>query len=314
LFQEYFIYTVCDIYGACTNGTIYITLAEIEEIPPIEPTIVNYTVEIGATTNICEGNIGWAWQHNCIPDLYTVCVYHNDAQGAIYYLSENCISYTPFALGTDTIKVIGCGDAPPPMFFTCNGWEQMNTCSHNYYVVSIVPNNNAFTETYNITCDSTLLVGQLGYPTWVVPSIITPPNHGSAAILTDGVWSSMQYIPNPNFNGTDTIVVECAHATQITCETGTYIINVDCTNGTTLPTPTATTKVWYNAATMKIHIGQGALQQTDNHIWLYNASGVQVFGPGNISHIDAANLPAGLYIVRVENENSTFTTKVMVTK
>lgn len=313
-FEEYFIYTVCDIYGACANGTVYITLAEIEEIPPIEPTIVNYTAEMGTTANICEGNIGWAWQHNCIPDLYTVCVYHNETLGQITYVNDNCIAYMPYGIGTDTIMVIGCGDAPPPMLYTCNGWEQMNTCSHNYYVVSITPNDGAFTETYNITCDSTLLVEQLGYPTWVVPSIITPPDYGNATILTDGVWSALQYIPNPNFNGTDTVVVECAHATQITCETGTYIINIDCTNGINpLPLPPLV-QVWYDAPAMKIFIGQGALQQTGNRVLLYNAQGALVFSSGYTGQIDASGLPAGLYLVRLKNETGDFAAKVMVTK
>lgn len=314
-FEEYFIYTVCDSNGACTNGTLYITLAEIETIPPIEPTISDYAAEMGAAITICDGNIGWAWQHNCIPDLYTVCVYHNDALGQITYVNDNCITYTPFGTGADTIKVIGCGDAPPPILFTCNGWEQMNTCSHNYYVVSIVPNNNAFTETYSINCDSTLLIGQLGYPTWVVPTIITPPANGSAAILTDGLWSTLQYIPNPNFNGTDTVVVECAHATQITCETGTYIINIDCTNSAGyLPLQPPAITAWYNATAASINIGYNGVQQTGNHISLYNASGALLFSSGNSSQIDAAALPAGLYLVVVKNDYQTVTAKVMVTK
>lgn len=318
-FEESFVYTVCDYLGACSNGTVYIALAEMEELPPIMPTVVNFTAQAGTTLNICEGNIGWAWANNCIPNLYTVCVTHNETMGQINYVDDNCVAYTPAQTGTDTIRIVGCGDAPPPIIYTCNGWEQMNTCSYTYYIVSIVPNNNSFTEVYNITCDSTLLIGQLGYPTWVTPSIIDPPANGNAAILTDGLWSSLQYIPNSGFSGSDTIVVECAHATQITCETGTYIVNVECTNSVITQTDAHNSPiVFYNVPEQKIVLTFTHTPTQSTQVSLFNSSGQLLetiaAGVSNYLQIDAKNLPAGMYLLTLQTQNLRNVVKVMVIK
>ncbi|MEK7255395.1 MAG: T9SS type A sorting domain-containing protein, partial [Bacteroidota bacterium] len=101
------------------------------------------------------------------------------------------------------------------------------------YIISVVgcPPISAFFETHEISCDSTLLVPGLGYPTWVTPEIVQPPKHGEASLSLDSsLWHTLKYVPEAGFEGTDTVVVECAHATQITCETGIYIIHVTCVN------------------------------------------------------------------------------------
>jgi len=38
----------------------------------------------------------------------------------------------------------------------------------------------------------------------------------------------MKYTAPPCFKGSDTIVVLCAKATQISCDTGIYILNINC--------------------------------------------------------------------------------------
>jgi hypothetical protein len=221
-------YSACNASGFCSFGTIYITLADMESLP--QPTIEYHYYEVSYpnTTDICHGNMGWNWQHNGEPNLFMVTVSNNTAIGQLSYINDNCVLYTPNGIGTDTIRVVGCGDAPPPTFLTCNGWEQMNTCSHTYYVVNVSNASSSFTENHTINCDSTLLIGGLGYPSWVVPTIIDAPNNGTATIVSSDLLSSLSYTPAPNFEGTDTVVVECAHATQITCETGIYIFTVTC--------------------------------------------------------------------------------------
>lgn len=108
------------------------------------------------------------------------------------------------------------------------------TCDTGIYIMHIVgcPPVNAFEETHHISCDSTLLVPGLGYPVWVSPEIIGPPSNGQAVILGADALTrdTLQYMPAPGFNGTDTVIVQCAFATQIYCETGYYIIDVDCTS------------------------------------------------------------------------------------
>ncbi|TAK44701.1 MAG: T9SS type A sorting domain-containing protein [Saprospiraceae bacterium] len=110
------------------------------------------------------------------------------------------------------------------------------TCDTGIYIISAVgcPPIFAFTETHDITCDSTLLVPGLGYPVWTTPKIEQPPQHGTATILSanSADLDTLMYVPAPDFSGADTVIVTCAHATQITCETGIYIFDVSCVNAT----------------------------------------------------------------------------------
>ncbi|MBK7406954.1 MAG: T9SS type A sorting domain-containing protein [Saprospirales bacterium] len=123
-------------------------------------------------------------------------------------------------LGQDTF-VVACAHA------------NQITCDTGIYIISVAgcPPIQSFTEAHEIACDSTLLIPGLGFPTWVTPEIIQPPAHGTASLSLDStLWHTLQYLPEADFNGIDTIVVECAHATQITCETGIFIIQVSCLN------------------------------------------------------------------------------------
>lgn len=310
-YTDYFVYTACDAAGLCSSAYVYINLAEMETLPPIEPTLYNYTTTAGSAITICEGNIGWAWANNCITSLYTVCINHNQSLGQITYLNDNCITYQPLAAsGTDTITMVGCGDAPPPIVLTCNGWEQMDMCSHTWFIVSISP-DSGFTETHTIHCDSTLTIGQLGYPTWVTPTITSPPANGSAGIVPDGLWSALQYTPNIGFTGADTVVVACAQATQLTCQTGTYIFTVDCTNNLP-PQPngiTPSVSAFFNPATNQIEITTTvAPLSSPMHLWLYNLTGTPVSSlalpSGQITSThNALHLPAGLYLLHWQSAN-----------
>lgn len=317
--QDFFVYTACDSFGSCSSGTVTIQLAEMETLPPIVPNLLYFSAQAGISINICEGNIGWAWANNCFPGLYTVCVYHNESLGQINYIDDNCISYQPSGtIGTDTIMVIGCGDAPPPIIYTCNGWEQMNTCSHNYYIVSISPIDIGFTEAHTINCDSTIVIDQLGYPTWVVPTIITPPNNGNATIISDGVWSSMEYTPNPNFIGVDTIIVECAEATQITCETGMYIFNVDCVNSSADLFPTTVLpNMIYDPSTNSVKVVMANQPNQEMSMTVFSLSGNRLLSqqiPANVSDISIPmpHLPEGIYLVSLQTGEYQLVNKIWV--
>lgn len=87
---------------------------------------------------------------------------------------------------------------------------------------------NSFTKTDTIFCGDSITYKNLGYPSWVIPEIINPPQYGNAMIKTDGVYSSMQYNAPPCFRGMDTIIVLCAKATQVSCDTGIYILYINC--------------------------------------------------------------------------------------
>jgi hypothetical protein len=100
-----------------------------------------------------------------------------------------------------------------------------------YFFTAICLNlsaQNKFTKSDTISCGDSIIYKNLGYPSWIIPEIIRPPQYGDAVIKTDGVYSSMQYQAPVCFKGIDTIVVLCAKATQISCDTGMYILNINC--------------------------------------------------------------------------------------
>ncbi len=86
-----------------------------------------------------------------------------------------------------------------------------------------------FTEVIPITCGDTAYVSGLGYPTWNPPVILDRANYGHSSLLGDFVEPNvLQYLAPPWFVGRDTVVVQCAQATQITCQTGVYVFDVAC--------------------------------------------------------------------------------------
>lgn len=90
-------------------------------------------------------------------------------------------------------------------------------------------NTQTFTEQHDIQCNDSILVGPLGYPTWNIPTFVELPAAGYAELITEFPGGSvMNYKAPPAYAGLDTVVVACAHATQITCDTGIYVFNIGC--------------------------------------------------------------------------------------
>ncbi len=224
-------YTACNMAGFCDNGAITVTYADIESYTPPAPTIINIGTANVTATQMCVQGLGWILQNNCIPNLYTVCLTHNESLGTLTYINDDCINYVPTGItGTDTIRVVGCGDAPPPTFYTCNGPVTMSNCSETWYIVQVNGTvvSGTFTEVQDISCAEMGFAYGLGYPTWATATITDNAEHGMAEIIEGDVYQALQYIPFPGFVGSDTVVVACAHATQITCDTGIYVFNVSC--------------------------------------------------------------------------------------
>jgi hypothetical protein len=97
------------------------------------------------------------------------------------------------------------------------------------WALPLLAGAQTFTETRDIICGDTSLVGSLGYPTWNPAQIVDLPAYGHAMLLGDFIEPNLlQYIAPLHFEGADTLVIECAHATQITCDTGIYVYNVFC--------------------------------------------------------------------------------------
>jgi hypothetical protein len=85
-----------------------------------------------------------------------------------------------------------------------------------------------FTEYHTVTCGSMLQLGRVGYPTWNQAVVIQAPAHGEAIVQTINFVDSLFYQSAGNYSGVDTFIVACAHATQITCDTGIYIVQTTC--------------------------------------------------------------------------------------
>jgi hypothetical protein len=82
-----------------------------------------------------------------------------------------------------------------------------------------------FTEKIEMVCGDTFRTQMLGYPTWNPPQIIRAARFGHAE--TDAS-NRLVYRATPYYRGSDTVVVACARATQITCDTGIYIFRATC--------------------------------------------------------------------------------------
>jgi len=86
-----------------------------------------------------------------------------------------------------------------------------------------------FTEVHTITCGDTAYIGNLGYPTWNIAEIVQHPALGHAILLGDFIPANLlEYTSPPCVVGRDTVIIECAHATQITCDTGIYVFEMTC--------------------------------------------------------------------------------------
>lgn len=93
---------------------------------------------------------------------------------------------------------------------------------------TVYAQTGTFTEYLEVNCNTDTTIKGLGYPTWVIPVIVKKPSLGFAIIESDGIYSALRYTAAPCVKGNDTIIVSCARATQIQCDTGIYIFTISC--------------------------------------------------------------------------------------
>ncbi|MCB9283460.1 MAG: T9SS type A sorting domain-containing protein [Lewinellaceae bacterium] len=171
------------------------------------------------------------------------------------------------------------------------------TCDTGIYIISVTgcPPILSFTEEHEITCDSTLTITGLGFPTWVTPEIVQEPAHGTAGLFLDTtLWHTLKYVPEADFTGTDTIVVDCAHATQITCETGIYIVHVSCLNNVA-GEKEGELRIFPNPAQEWILIDS---PDPVERVRLYSLQGM-LLREGAGKQVWTGNLPPGVYLLEV---------------
>jgi hypothetical protein len=99
----------------------------------------------------------------------------------------------------------------------------------SFSLLSLTTSAQTFTQEINIPCGDTAYIGTLGYPTWNPADIVQRAAYGHSSLLGDFVEANLlQYIAPPCFTGLDTVIIKCARATQITCDTGIYVFNIGC--------------------------------------------------------------------------------------
>lgn len=153
-----------------------------------------------------------------------------------------------------------------------------------------------FTENKDLLCGDSIHIGQLGFPTWSMPVIAQGPMQGTATITGD-LWYSLIYQSPADFEGVDTVVVACAHATQITCDTGIYVFHISCQTNTSDACFNTGLKIFPNPASEEVHI-RGALS---GEIYIADASGsvIACYNPDGVSDtiLPVAHLSPGFYLV-----------------
>ncbi len=149
---------------------------------------------------------------------------------------------------------------------------------------------------------------------WNMPVMVTAPSHGTATITGD-TWYSLIYQSAADFEGFDTVVVECAHATQITCDTGIYVFHIGCQTNTFNITSKATpVNIFPNPGGAQLHI-RGALR---GKLWIADASGIVVVRE-EISGTEEEILPVellapGLYFVSFQTDTGPSTLPVVISR
>ncbi len=153
-----------------------------------------------------------------------------------------------------------------------------------------------FTEVHELTCGDSLHIGSLGYPTWNMPVIVNGPAQGEALIGGD-LWYTLIYQSDDHFEGLDTVVVQCAHATQITCDTGIYVFHIGCpTNAVVDAGAVYDSFIYPNPASDYLYIN-GSIR-SELRIAATSGAVIAVFRPGSGDQpliLPISHLPMGYY-------------------
>ena len=174
----------------------------------------------------------------------------------------------------------------------------------------------SFTEYHTVTCGTVLQLGRVGYPTWNPAVLIQASTHGQAIVTTTNSIDSLFYQAAPNFEGVDTFIVACAHATQITCDTGIYIIETVCNTNTVgdLPDIKADLNVYPNPTAAVLNI---ACERPIMQLRLCAANGILVLEkrwPIAVASVEitVGHLPKGTYWLQATDGQTSVSKKVVI--
>lgn len=221
--------TACDNGNLCDEALISINLAQIDVAP--QPTELWHFYEAKPNTSffIADSILTTAFTRSFpVASGAWGEVSNNTILGELLFEDFVSTKYQPKNIpGSDTIKVLTCYPATQEALLTCDGWYTPNGCTWNYYVINL-NNNNTLTQKILIKGNQTFSINKLGYPNTATPNIIKAPSSGTANLTSSfDQYTTLNYTPNANFQGVDTLTISCAHAnSQGVCEAVKYIFEV----------------------------------------------------------------------------------------
>lgn len=236
-------YEICDTFtnARCDSAFIYINVIDVN-VPPIPTVINNKPITNPPFTPVCTIPEG---------DTLEICIGFNDFEGDSSYFqppalqvpaggqligfgADSCFQFIPSPNGTgaDTIIIVTCDNGTPvscdtlyiPIFLTpvndppviTGGGGQPSVND----TIAILPVNE------DDTLEVCLTSFDVENDNVSINQLLFPPTNGTTISVLDGDHC-FKYIPNPDFNGGDTLtIVMCDDGVPSGCDTVTIVYNV----------------------------------------------------------------------------------------
>ena len=215
-----FTYMICDnaVPPLCDTAVVYITIGQVND-PPIALNDVVQTIENAAPFFIdVQAN-----DHDVDNTNLTTTIIKQPSHGSASVSNGDSISYQPnlHFSGNDTIIYMICDDGVPVLCDTAYVYITVNNVNDKPIAVDDL--FNFMNEDDSIVIH--VLNNDIDYDNNVLSvAIIGQPAHGTVTVMNG---DSVQYIPNPNYNGNDTFVYRiCDNGIPPLCDTAIVVIVV----------------------------------------------------------------------------------------
>ncbi|WP_143751880.1 Ig-like domain-containing protein, partial [Maribacter sp. 4U21] len=219
-----FTYEVCDDAGDCQTATVTVTVEEESDAPVVTDDTATVDEDNPVTVDILANDNDNADGGSI--DASSVSITGAPANGTVVINPDGTVTYTPNAdfNGTDSFTYQVCDNGTPDV--------QCEEATVNVTVNSVNDSPVITDDTATLTEDTAggVDINVLGNDTDVDGtidpsslSIVGAPSNGTVTINPDG---TLNYVPNPNFNGTDTFTYEVCDDTG-DCQTATVTVTVE---------------------------------------------------------------------------------------
>jgi len=209
-----FVYQICDDANpaVCDPAVVTITVSPINDIP-----IAEDDAEVTSEDTPFSGTVS---TNDSAPDGELPTLVSNPSNGTLLWNGDGTYTYTPNPdfNGTDSFVYEICDDENPTV------------CDPATVTITINPVNDlpvASDDAETVLEDGSLTSSVLGndfHPEGEAPSLVSGTSNGTLTFNPDGTYT---YVPNPNFNGTDSFVYQiCDDLIPTDCSQATVTITV----------------------------------------------------------------------------------------